>query len=79
MFIIILFGIKQLKKLWKKTFLKLFTNCHVSWDTLYINDKGSRMLDVLILEMPGLIEPYPLFLDSTIGIRDNHFGSDFSF
>ena len=33
-FVIILFGIQQLNKLWKKTFLT-FTNCHVSWNTLY--------------------------------------------
>ena len=31
---IILFGIKELNKLWK-TF-KLFTKCHVSWNTLYL-------------------------------------------
>ena len=31
---IIVFGIKELNKLWKK--IKLFTNCHVSWDTRYI-------------------------------------------
>ena len=34
MFIIILFGIKQLKNYGRRHF-KIFTNCHVSWDTLY--------------------------------------------
>ena len=34
---IILFGIKELNKLWKKT-IKTSTNCHVSWDTLYNQD-----------------------------------------
>ena len=33
MFIIILFIIKQLKNYGRRHF-KIFTNCHVSWDTL---------------------------------------------
>ena len=41
LFFVILFGIKQLNKLWKKTFLILFTNCHVSWDTLYYLPKAT--------------------------------------
>ena len=31
---IILFGIKELNKLWKLRYLKLFTTCPVLWDTL---------------------------------------------
>ena len=35
-FFIILFGIKQLTKLWKNCHLKEFTSCIVSWDNLYL-------------------------------------------
>ena len=36
MILLLIFGIKQLNKLWKRH-SKLFTNCHISWDTLYVH------------------------------------------
>ena len=43
MFFIILFGIKQLNKI-KNRHFKLFINCQVSWDTLYVNILSSQSL-----------------------------------
>ena len=43
-FLIILFCIKELKR---RRHLKLFTNCHVSWDTLYQTTEQFMEEDIL--------------------------------
>ena len=61
MFIIILFGIKQLNKLWKKTF-QIFTICQVSWDTLYIYERWKLLIYKVTLYLINNVEDIIVFL-----------------
>ena len=65
---VIRFDIKQLQKLWKKTrHFKLFTNCHVSWDTLYLKIKLSILSpDLTLYYLSNYIKTHQFWLKNLI-------------